>query len=83
MVTAFEAFFRNPRSAEVYNLGGGRFSNTSHLEAFALAEKITGNEMITEYVEAEPGRRPQVVDRLQRPRSRRDYPDWKQATTCR
>ena len=35
MLTAFEAFFRAPRSAEVYNLGGGRHSNTSHLEAFA------------------------------------------------
>ena len=35
VVTAFEAFFRDPRSAAVYNLGGGRHSNTSHLEAFA------------------------------------------------
>ena len=34
--------------------------------------------MITEYVEAEPDRRPPVVDRLERPRSRRDYPEWKQ-----
>ena len=26
VLTAFEAFFRNPRSAAVYNLGGGRHS---------------------------------------------------------
>jgi CDP-paratose 2-epimerase len=51
VVNAFEAFFRNPRSAEVYNLGGGRHSNCSHLEVFALAEKITGHEMRTTYVE--------------------------------
>jgi CDP-paratose 2-epimerase len=51
VVNAFEAFFRNPRSAEVYNLGGGRHSNCSHLEVFALAEKITGHEMHTTYVE--------------------------------
>lgn len=51
VVAAFEAFFRNPRSGEVYNLGGGRHSNTSHLEVFALAEKITGNEMRTVYVD--------------------------------
>ena len=51
VVTAFEAFFRDPRSAAVYNLGGGRHSNCSHLEAFALAEQITGTGMITEYVE--------------------------------
>jgi CDP-paratose 2-epimerase len=49
VVAAFEAFFRAPRSAEVYNLGGGRYSNTSHLEVFALAEKITGNQMRTTY----------------------------------
>ena len=77
MVTAFEAFFRDPRSAAVYNLGGGRHSNTSHLEAFALAEEITGREMITEYVE--PNR---VGDHQwwigSTRRSRRDYPDWKQ-----
>lgn len=51
VVAAFEAFFRNPRSAQVYNLGGGRHSNTSHLEAFALAQEITGNEMRVNYVE--------------------------------
>src|SRR5436305_1980605 len=50
VVAAFEAFFRNPRSAEVYNLGGGRHSNCSNLEAFALAEQITGNELGTTYV---------------------------------
>ena len=44
MLTAFEAFFRAPRSAEVYNLGGGRFANASHIEAFALAEEISGRE---------------------------------------
>src|SRR5205823_2595737 len=31
VVAAFEAFFRNPRHAEVYNLGGGRHSNASVL----------------------------------------------------
>src|SRR3954453_153603 len=51
VLTAFEAFFPKPRSGAVYNLGGGRFSNSSHLEAFALAGKISGTEMITEYVE--------------------------------
>jgi CDP-paratose 2-epimerase len=52
VVNAFEAFFRAPRSAAVYNLGGGRHSNVSNLEAFALAEQISGNQMIYEYKEA-------------------------------
>ena len=62
VLTAFEAFFRDPRSAEVYNLGGGRFSNTSHIEAFRLAEEITGREAGINYVEQTARRRPPVVD---------------------
>jgi CDP-paratose 2-epimerase len=42
VVSAFEAFFREPRSAEVYNLGGGRHANCSVLEAIALTEEISG-----------------------------------------
>ncbi len=49
--SAFEAFFRAPRSGEVYNLGGGRFANASHIEAFALAEQITGRQARVNYRE--------------------------------
>ncbi|GGK94723.1 NAD-dependent epimerase/dehydratase family protein [Mangrovihabitans endophyticus] len=77
VLTAFEAFFRNPRSAAVYNLGGGRFSNSSHLEAFALAEKISSKEMITEYVADN-----RVGDHKwwigSNAAFQADYPDWKQ-----
>ncbi|MFC6019217.1 NAD-dependent epimerase/dehydratase family protein [Plantactinospora solaniradicis] len=77
VVAAFEAFFRNPRSAAVYNLGGGRHSNTSMREAFALAGQITGQEMITEYHEAN-----RVGDHQwwigSNAAFQRDYPDWKQ-----
>ncbi|HWS32813.1 MAG TPA: NAD-dependent epimerase/dehydratase family protein [Actinoplanes sp.] len=51
LITAFEAFQKAPRVAEVYNMGGGRFSNCSHIEAFKIAEQITGLEARTEYVE--------------------------------
>ena len=51
LITAFEAFHRAPRVAEIYNMGGGRFSNCSHIEAFAIASQITGLEARTEYVE--------------------------------
>jgi hypothetical protein len=52
LVAAFEAFFRAPRQGEIYNMGGGRHSHTSLAEAVALAEKITGEPMATEYHEA-------------------------------
>jgi CDP-paratose 2-epimerase len=51
VLTAFEAFFRDPRCGEVYNLGGGRGSNASHIEAFRIAEEIAGREAHTAYVE--------------------------------
>ncbi|SCG49386.1 NAD-dependent epimerase/dehydratase family protein [Micromonospora inositola] len=77
VVSAFEAFFRNPRSAAVYNLGGGRHSNTSNREAFALAEQITGQEMITEYVEANRiGDHKWWIGSTEAFQA--DYPDWKQ-----
>lgn len=78
VVGAFESFFRNPRSAAIYNLGGGRQSNCSHLEAFTLAEKISGTEMVTEY---HPANR--VGDHQwwigSNAAFQRDYPEWKQA----
>ncbi|BEL12201.1 NAD-dependent epimerase/dehydratase family protein [Actinoplanes sichuanensis] len=51
LITAFEAFHKAPRVAEIYNMGGGRFSNCSHIEAFKIASEITGLEAQTEYVD--------------------------------
>lgn len=52
LINAFWHFFHNPRRGEVYNMGGGRFSNCSMLEAIEFCEKITGNRMSTTYVES-------------------------------
>jgi CDP-paratose 2-epimerase len=41
---AIEAFFQNPKSAAVYNIGGTRASNVSVLEAIAKIEAITGKK---------------------------------------
>jgi len=50
LIRAFDLFFEKPGSAQVYNIGGGRFSNCSMLEAIAMCEKISGREMKWEYV---------------------------------
>ena len=42
---AFAAFHASPRPAAVYNLGGGRASNCSMLEAIAKCEGIAGREL--------------------------------------
>ena len=51
LVEAFFQFYQAPRVAEVYNIGGSRFSNCSMLEAIRLCEEITGRAMTTTYVE--------------------------------
>ncbi len=51
LIAAFDAFFRNPRCGEVYNIGGSRFSNCSMLEAIRLAEEVTGRELQWSYSE--------------------------------
>jgi CDP-paratose 2-epimerase len=45
VVRAFDLFHAAPRPAAVYNLGGGRASNVSMLEAIALCEQIAGREL--------------------------------------
>jgi CDP-paratose 2-epimerase len=45
VVRAFAAFHANPHPAAVYNLGGGRDSNVSMLEAIDLCRQITGREL--------------------------------------
>jgi CDP-paratose 2-epimerase len=45
LIRAFDAFFRAPRVAEVYNIGGGRHSNVSVLEAIELVQEVTGEEI--------------------------------------
>ncbi|GAA2161826.1 MULTISPECIES: NAD-dependent epimerase/dehydratase family protein [Glycomyces] len=51
VVAAFERFYRAPRVGEVYNLGGGRRSNCSVLEALDLAGALVGRPVPREYVD--------------------------------
>jgi CDP-paratose 2-epimerase len=45
LVRAFLHFHAQPRAGAVYNLGGGRLSNCSMLEAIASCEKIAGRSL--------------------------------------
>ena len=45
LVRAFTLFHAAPRAGAVYNLGGGRASNCSMLEAIELCERIAGREL--------------------------------------
>jgi len=47
LVSAIAAFHERPRPAAVYNIGGGRESNVSILEAIELCQAIAGRELTT------------------------------------
>ncbi|MDA1044748.1 MAG: NAD-dependent epimerase/dehydratase family protein [Verrucomicrobia bacterium] len=49
LVCAFDHVFRSPRSGEVYNIGGSRFSHCSLREAVSMCEEITGKKMNVEH----------------------------------
>ena len=51
LVKAFYEFFKNPRSGEAYNMGGGIENNCSMLEAIEICENITGNKLKYDYDE--------------------------------
>jgi len=51
VIKAFEEFARNPRTGEVYNLGGGRDNAASVLECIHLIEKIGGLKIDYSYKE--------------------------------
>jgi nucleoside-diphosphate-sugar epimerase len=61
VVRAFEAFAAAPRPAAVYNLGGGRASNVSMLEAIARCEEHRRAPARLPPVRRGPDRRPPVV----------------------
>ena len=51
LVNMFWHYYQNPKQGEVYNAGGGRFSNCSMLEAIKICEAISGNKMNVSYSE--------------------------------
>lgn len=76
LIRAFDQFFRAPRVAEVYNIGGGRFSNCSMLEAIAMCESLTGRPMQWTYAESSrTGDHIWWISDLAR--FKRHFPEWK------
>lgn len=75
LVAAFTSFHRRPRSGAVYNIGGGRESNCSMLEAIAQCERIAGRELEWQLSEENRiGDHRWWISDLEP--FRRDYPGW-------
>jgi CDP-paratose 2-epimerase len=75
LVACFDAVFEAPRVAAVYNIGGGRFSNCSVIEAIEVCQEISGKELDWSYVEQN-----RVGDHIwwigDNGRFEADYPEW-------
>jgi CDP-paratose 2-epimerase len=76
VVRAFAAFHANPRAAAVYNLGGGRESNVSMLEAIDACERIASRPLdYTLSDDARVGDHRWYISDLGA--FMRDHPEWK------
>jgi CDP-paratose 2-epimerase len=77
LVEAFHAFHRRPRAAAVYNIGGGRRSNCSMLEAIELSEQIAGRKLNWQLSDqARMGDHRWWISDLEP--FERDFPEWRQ-----
>lgn len=50
LVNAFYHVYKKPRSGEVYNIGGSRYSNISILEAIEKVQEILKKKAVVEYI---------------------------------
>ena len=76
LIQAFYEFFKAPRVAEVYNTGGGRYSNCSMLEAINICQGIVEHELKWTYSEQN-----RIGDHIwwisDNSKFAKHYPNWK------
>ena len=51
LINAFYYFYQSPHLGEVYNIGGGRYSNCSLLEAITMIENLLGHKAEYDYMD--------------------------------
>ena len=78
LIRAFGEVYKAPREAEVYNIGGGRFSNCSVLEAIQTSQEIAGEQLEWSYSDEN-----RVGDHIwwigDNGKFASHYPEWQQA----
>ena len=77
LVNCFWEFYKKPRYGEVYNMGGGRFSNCSIIEALDLVENLCNIVIKRDLIKT-----PRVGDHIwyisNINKFKKHYPKWKQ-----
>jgi CDP-paratose 2-epimerase len=76
LIAAFWEYFKAPRPAVVYNMGGSRYANVSVLEAIRLIREIGG--LLVKYeIKNEPRAGDHIWYISDVRRFQKDYPGWK------
>jgi CDP-paratose 2-epimerase len=77
LVNAFWEVFKKPIKGEMYNIGGGRYSNCSIIEALDLVENISNIRIKKKII-----KKPRVGDHIwyvtNLSKFKKNYPNWKQ-----
>ncbi len=77
LVNCFWEFYKKPRRGEIYNIGGGRYSNCSILEALNIVEKIKNIKIKKKFYKL-----PRIGDHIwyisNLSKFKKHYPQWKQ-----
>lgn len=76
LVDAFYQVYQKPRSGEVYNIGGSRYSNISVLEAIDKVSKLLNKKAVYEYVD-EPRSGDHIWYISDVAKFQNHYPRWK------
>jgi CDP-paratose 2-epimerase len=82
LVAAFREVFATPKVGSVYNIGGGRRTGCSVIEALSICEGLIGRPINTRLVE-----KPRFGDHVwwitDSSRFQKDYPNWKSTRDAR
>jgi CDP-paratose 2-epimerase len=77
LINCFWEFYKKPKYGEVYNIGGGRYSNCSILEALDIVEEISNIKIKKNLIKQN-----RVGDHIwyisNTKKFKKDYPSWKQ-----
>jgi CDP-paratose 2-epimerase len=77
LVSCFWEYYKKPRIGEIYNTGGGRYSNCSIIEALDLVQKISGIK-----IEKKILKQNRIGDHIwyvsSMKKFKKHYPKWKQ-----
>jgi len=77
LVNCFWEVFKKPKKGEAYNIGGGRFSNCSIIEALEMVERLARIKIKKKYIKTNRvGDHIWYVSDLSK--FKKNYPNWKQ-----